>query len=293
MLHCNPDETIQPASIPGVLEPPEGPVTCAIVLPGTGSDDRFVRSVFAAPLAAVGIDLIVPPLAARRGCHRGLPGGARPRGARPGAAVGRRDLARRPCGGAVGGPRSRGAPRRAAARPSGLDRAARRGPRGPGGPPDRRAGAVGRGGRGAGRRRPRRRLRGSPPSWDGRGPATATGSLPHWRPRPPSPARRSTSWPGWTCPSAWLRSWTTRCTRRRSPSSGSGCCPVRRSSRPGWPPSGVTPRWSAGPPCSPGYGRLTGARPTAFGRDPEVAGRAAALAPLGRLTAGSRAAHGR
>ena len=35
------------------------------MLPGTGSDDRFVRSAFARPLAAVGIDLIVPPL--RRG----------------------------------------------------------------------------------------------------------------------------------------------------------------------------------------------------------------------------------
>lgn len=65
MLHCNPDETVQPASIPGVLTPPEGPVTCAIMLPGTGSDDRFVRSAFARPLAAAGIDLIVPPL--RRG----------------------------------------------------------------------------------------------------------------------------------------------------------------------------------------------------------------------------------
>jgi pimeloyl-ACP methyl ester carboxylesterase len=65
VLHCNPDETIQPASISGVLTLPEGPVTCAIMLPGTASDDRFVRSVFARPLAAVGIDLIVPPL--RRG----------------------------------------------------------------------------------------------------------------------------------------------------------------------------------------------------------------------------------
>jgi pimeloyl-ACP methyl ester carboxylesterase len=35
-------------------------VTCAVVLPGSGSDDRFVRSVFAGPLAALEIDLIVP-----------------------------------------------------------------------------------------------------------------------------------------------------------------------------------------------------------------------------------------
>lgn len=60
MLHCNPDETLEYASIPGVLLSTERPVTCAIVLPGSGSDDRFVRSVFARPLAALGIDLIVP-----------------------------------------------------------------------------------------------------------------------------------------------------------------------------------------------------------------------------------------
>jgi pimeloyl-ACP methyl ester carboxylesterase len=35
-------------------------VTCAVVLPGTGSDDRFVRSAFAGPLAALGVDLIAP-----------------------------------------------------------------------------------------------------------------------------------------------------------------------------------------------------------------------------------------
>ncbi|HEY0812289.1 MAG TPA: alpha/beta hydrolase [Pseudonocardia sp.] len=35
-------------------------MTCAVVLPGAGSDDRFVRSAFAAPLAALQIELIVP-----------------------------------------------------------------------------------------------------------------------------------------------------------------------------------------------------------------------------------------
>lgn len=33
----------------------------AVLLPGTGSDDVFVRSVFARPLAAVGVEMIAPP----------------------------------------------------------------------------------------------------------------------------------------------------------------------------------------------------------------------------------------
>lgn len=33
----------------------------AVLLPGTGSDDTFVRSVFAAPLAARGIEMVTPP----------------------------------------------------------------------------------------------------------------------------------------------------------------------------------------------------------------------------------------
>lgn len=37
------------------------PKHSAVVLPGTGSDEVFVRSVFARPLAAVGIELIAPP----------------------------------------------------------------------------------------------------------------------------------------------------------------------------------------------------------------------------------------
>ncbi len=35
-------------------------MTCAVVLPGTGPDDRFVRLAFAGPLAALGVDLIAP-----------------------------------------------------------------------------------------------------------------------------------------------------------------------------------------------------------------------------------------
>ncbi|NIJ12684.1 pimeloyl-ACP methyl ester carboxylesterase [Saccharomonospora amisosensis] len=37
------------------------PQLAAVVLPGTGSDEVFVRSVFARPLAALGIELIAPP----------------------------------------------------------------------------------------------------------------------------------------------------------------------------------------------------------------------------------------
>lgn len=37
------------------------PQHAAVVLPGTGSDEVFVRSVFARPLAALGIELIAPP----------------------------------------------------------------------------------------------------------------------------------------------------------------------------------------------------------------------------------------
>lgn len=37
------------------------PRLSAVVLPGTGSDEIFVRSVFARPLAALGIELIAPP----------------------------------------------------------------------------------------------------------------------------------------------------------------------------------------------------------------------------------------
>lgn len=61
VLHCNPDETLRRASIPGVLASPEHRVTCAVILPGSGSDDHFVRSAFAGPLAALEMDLIVPP----------------------------------------------------------------------------------------------------------------------------------------------------------------------------------------------------------------------------------------
>jgi pimeloyl-ACP methyl ester carboxylesterase len=40
-------------------------VTCAVVLPGSGSDERFIRSVFASALAGVGVELVAP--APRRG----------------------------------------------------------------------------------------------------------------------------------------------------------------------------------------------------------------------------------
>ncbi|WP_197319201.1 alpha/beta hydrolase [Saccharomonospora sp. NB11] len=33
----------------------------AVLLPGTGSDERFVRAVFARPLAAMGVDVLAPP----------------------------------------------------------------------------------------------------------------------------------------------------------------------------------------------------------------------------------------
>jgi pimeloyl-ACP methyl ester carboxylesterase len=36
------------------------PTPAAVLLPGTGSDDVFVRAVFAGPLAALGVDLIAP-----------------------------------------------------------------------------------------------------------------------------------------------------------------------------------------------------------------------------------------
>lgn len=36
------------------------PVNSAVILPGAGSDDRFVRMTFAGPLAAVGIGLVTP-----------------------------------------------------------------------------------------------------------------------------------------------------------------------------------------------------------------------------------------
>ncbi len=35
-------------------------MTCAVLLPGAGSDERLVRSVFAGPLAGVGVELIAP-----------------------------------------------------------------------------------------------------------------------------------------------------------------------------------------------------------------------------------------
>ena len=35
-------------------------MTCAVMLPGAGSDERFIRSVFARPLAGIGIRLIAP-----------------------------------------------------------------------------------------------------------------------------------------------------------------------------------------------------------------------------------------
>ncbi|MBK1788740.1 alpha/beta fold hydrolase [Prauserella cavernicola] len=37
------------------------PGSTAVILPGTGSDEVFVRSVFAAPLASLGIELVAPP----------------------------------------------------------------------------------------------------------------------------------------------------------------------------------------------------------------------------------------
>jgi pimeloyl-ACP methyl ester carboxylesterase len=40
-------------------------VTCAVVLPGSGSDEVFIRSVFAGALAGVGVELVAP--APRRG----------------------------------------------------------------------------------------------------------------------------------------------------------------------------------------------------------------------------------
>ena len=35
-------------------------MTCAVLLPGSGSDERFVRSVFALPLAGIGVELVAP-----------------------------------------------------------------------------------------------------------------------------------------------------------------------------------------------------------------------------------------
>ncbi|RBM19649.1 alpha/beta hydrolase [Prauserella sp. PE36] len=37
------------------------PRSTAVILPGTGSDEVFVRSVFAGPLAALGVELVAPP----------------------------------------------------------------------------------------------------------------------------------------------------------------------------------------------------------------------------------------
>ena len=37
------------------------PATRAVLLPGTGSDETFVESVFAGPLAAAGVDALMPP----------------------------------------------------------------------------------------------------------------------------------------------------------------------------------------------------------------------------------------
>ncbi|WP_158891927.1 alpha/beta fold hydrolase [Amycolatopsis anabasis] len=37
------------------------PASSAVLLPGTGSDEVFVRAVFAGPLAALGIELVAPP----------------------------------------------------------------------------------------------------------------------------------------------------------------------------------------------------------------------------------------
>jgi pimeloyl-ACP methyl ester carboxylesterase len=37
------------------------PTPTAVLIPGTGSDEVFVRAVFARPLAAVGVDLVTPP----------------------------------------------------------------------------------------------------------------------------------------------------------------------------------------------------------------------------------------
>lgn len=43
-----------------VTEPP-GAAPTAVLLPGTGSDDVFVRAAFAAPVAALGATLVTPP----------------------------------------------------------------------------------------------------------------------------------------------------------------------------------------------------------------------------------------
>jgi pimeloyl-ACP methyl ester carboxylesterase len=37
------------------------PTPVAVLLPGTGSDDVFVRAVFAGPLAEIGVELVTPP----------------------------------------------------------------------------------------------------------------------------------------------------------------------------------------------------------------------------------------
>ena len=37
------------------------PTPLAVLIPGTGSDEVFVRAVFARPLAALGVDLVAPP----------------------------------------------------------------------------------------------------------------------------------------------------------------------------------------------------------------------------------------
>ncbi len=58
VIHCNPDETVSPAAILGVSHWLEGLVTCAVTLPGWGSDERCIRSVFAAALAGIGVELV-------------------------------------------------------------------------------------------------------------------------------------------------------------------------------------------------------------------------------------------
>ena len=225
VLHCNPDETSALPPNPGVPFTRKDAVTCAVMLPGSGSDERFIRSVFAAPWPGSasswsrlrrGGGPTSSPGTGRRWTRPG-PGRCWWAGSRWGRTSRRAGRPRRRADGWRGCcsrcPRGRASPRAAPAALAARSTAAQA----------RAGGVAARRGRAAGA-----------PSWlvaelgrawagYGDGPrARAGGGGRRARPHGGGVARRS------TCPSGWRRWWTTPCTRWRWPRSGTRRCRGQR-----------------------------------------------------------------